>query len=506
MNRELLCKIKESIYSVLPITLIVLLLSFTIAPMPLGTVKLFLVGAFMLILGMGLFTLGADMSMMLMGEKIGAYLTKSKKLLLLIVSCFFIGVIITLAEPDLQVLAQQVPNIPNIIIIFAVALGVGVFLVIAMLRTLFQIKLHYILTFCYIIIFILAVFTQKEFLPVAFDSGGVTTGPITVPFIMALGIGVASVCGDKSFEENSFGLVALCSIGPIIAILTMGKFYNLSQETYSINAIENITNLGDIYHLLINKLPSYCLEVAVALLPILLLFLIFQVFALKIKRKKLIKIGIGIVYTYFGLVLFITGVNLGFMPVGTYIGRSIASLSYKWILVPLGMIIGYFIVMAEPAVHLLTKQVEEISEGAISKKMMQRSLSIGVAISLGLAMFRVLMGISIWYLILPGYSIAIILSFFVPEIFTAIAFDSGGVASGPMTATFLLPISMGACEVIGGNILTDAFGIIAMVAMTPLISIQILGLIYKIKIKKSKFITRNASNEEWEIINYDEEK
>lgn len=474
--------------------------------MPFGTVKLFLVGTFMLILGMGLFTLGADMSMMLMGEKIGAYLTKSKKLMLLIISCFFIGVIITLAEPDLQVLAQQVPNIPDMIIILAVALGVGIFLVIAMLRTLFKIKLHYILTFFYIAIFILVFFTEKEFLPVAFDSGGVTTGPITVPFIMALGIGVASVCGDKSVEENSFGLVALCSIGPIIAVLVMGKFYNLSQEAYSINTIQNVSSLAEIYNLLKESLPSYCLEVAKALLPILLLFLIFQVLALKIKKKSLIKIAIGIVYTYLGLVLFITGVNLGFMPVGIYVGKNIALLSYNWILIPLGMIIGYFIVMAEPAVHLLNKQVEEISDGAISKKMMQRSLSIGVAISLGLAMFRVLTGISIWYLIVPGYSIAIILSFFVPEIFTAIAFDSGGVASGPITATFLLPIAMGACDAMGGNILTDAFGIIAMVAMTPLISIQILGLIYNIKIKRSKIVVRDVPKEECEIINYDEEK
>ena len=286
-----------------------------------------------------------------------------------------------------------------------------------------------------------------------------------------------------------------------------GNFYDFSQEAYSINTIQNVDNLYDIYNLLKVSLPSYSLEVVGALLPILLLFLIFQIFAFKISKKGLIKITIGILYTYLGLVLFITGVNVGFMPVGIYVGKNIALLSYNWILVPLGMIIGYFIVMAEPAVYLLNKQVEDISEGAISRKMMQRSLSIGVAISLGLAMFRVLTGISIWYLIVPGYSIAIILSFFVPEMFTAIAFDSGGVASGPMTATFLLPIAMGACDAIGGNILTDAFGIIAMVAMTPLISIQILGLIYNIKIKKSKkIIDRNVSKEEYEIINYDEEK
>ena len=503
MNKELLEKIKESISSVLPITLIILILHFTVAPMPGGTIKLFFIGSIMLVLGMGLFTLGADISMMPMGEKIGSYLTKSKKIVLLLVSCLLIGILITVAEPDLQVLARQVPSVPDLIIIWSVALGVGIFLVVAMLRTLFQIKLHYILTLLYLIVFILAAFTNKDFLSVAFDSGGVTTGPITVPFIMALGIGMATIRGDKSSEEDSFGLVALCSIGPILAVLIMGIFYDTSSGSYTQVETIQVNTLFEALKLFGANLPLYFKEVALALTPIIILFIIFKLFFLKLSKKFLIKLAIGILYTYLGLVLFLTGVNVGFMPAGNYIGGKIASSPYNWILIPLGMIIGYFIVSAEPAVHVLNKQVEEISGGAISKKMIQLGLSIGVSISLGLAMIRVLTGLSIWYFLIPGYLVAIVLSFFVPPIFTAIAFDSGGVASGPMTATFLLPFAMGACNAIGGNILTDAFGVVAMVAMTPLVTIQILGMIYKIKINRSESKQIQLSDDENKIIKFD---
>lgn len=503
LNQELLEKIKESISSVLPITLIILILHFTVAPMPDGTIKLFFIGSIMLVLGMGLFTLGADISMMPMGEKIGSYLTKSKKIVLLLISCLLIGILITVAEPDLQVLARQVPSVPDLIIIWSVALGVGIFLVVAMLRTLFQVKLHYILTLLYLIVFILAAFTNKDFLSVAFDSGGVTTGPITVPFIMALGIGMATIRGDKSSEEDSFGLVALCSIGPILAVLIMGIFYDTSSGSYTQVETIQVNTLLEVFKLFMLNLPLYFKEVALALTPIIILFIIFQLFFLKLSKKFLIKLSIGILYTYLGLVLFLTGVNVGFMPAGNYIGGKIASLPYNWILIPLGMIIGYFIVSAEPAVHVLNKQVEEISGGAISRKMIQLGLSIGVSISLGLAMIRVLTGLSIWYFLIPGYLIAIVLSFFVPPIFTAIAFDSGGVASGPMTATFLLPFAMGACNAIGGNILTDAFGIVAMVAMTPLVTIQILGMIYKIKITRSESKQIQLSDDENKIIKFD---
>lgn len=505
MNKNLLLKIKESLTSVLPITIIVLILHLTISPISKGTLALFLVGAVFLILGMGLFTLGADLAMMPMGELVGAQIAKSKRLIFMVIVSLIFGIIITVAEPDLQVLARQVPSVPDATIIWSVAIGVGIFLVIALLRIVFQLRLSYLLLIFYIALFLIATFTSVNFLSVAFDSGGVTTGPITVPFIMALGLGISTVRGDKASHDDSFGLVALCSIGPILAVLLLALFYNPTSGTYESLSKVEVHSIIELLQLFKKEIPHYMKEVAIALSPIILFFGLFQIFSLKLNRRKITKIIVGILYTYSGLVVFLTGVNLGFLPVGKYLGSKIASLPYNQILIPLGMIMGFFIVTAEPAVHVLTKQVENITGGSISQRAMLGSLSIGVAISVGLAMLRVLTGVSIWYMILPGYGIALILTFFVPKIFTAIAFDSGGVASGPMTATFLLPFAMGACEQIGGNVLSDAFGIVAMVAMTPLVTIQILGLVYNIKNRISSDEVVLLPNESEEIIDFEED-
>ena len=480
-QKNLLEKLKESLGAVLPIIGIVLVLCFSIAPIPNSVLMTFVVGAVLLIIGMMFFTLGAEMAMTPMGERIGTKLTNTRKISVVIVLCFILGFIITISEPDLQVLAEQVPSIPNYTLIIAVATGVGIFLVAAVLRMLFGIPLAHMLLILYPIIFILASIVPQEFLTVAFDSGGVTTGPMTVPFIMALGIGFSAVRSDKHAENDSFGLVALCSVGPILAVLLLGLLYHPGESGYEQTMIVKTDNSVEMWQLFQEGLPYYMKEMLISLLPIILFFFIFQIVSLHLHKKTLVKIIIGIIYTYIGLVLFLTGVNVGFMPAGNYLGQVIAGLSYPWIIVPIGMLIGYFIVKAEPAVYVLTEQVEELTSGAISAKAMGMSLSIGVALSLGLAMVRVLTGISILWFLLPGYAVALGLTFFVPKIFTAIAFDSGGVASGPMTATFLLPFSMGACEALGGNVVTDAFGVVAMVAMTPLITIQILGLIYQIQ-------------------------
>lgn len=477
-------KFKEILKAVFPIIAIVLLLCFTIAPISPSILLVFLIGAVLLIVGMLLFSIGAELSMTPMGERVGTTMTKSKNLFVMILVSFTLGSIITISEPDLQVLAQQVPSVPNMVLILAVAAGVGCFLVIALLRMLFGVALPHLLLVFYAVVFILIYFVPKDFLSVAFDSGGVTTGPMTVPFIMALGVGISAIRSDKHAADDSFGLVSLCSIGPIIAVLILGMIYHPVSADYVPQSIPYIENSVELWGLFSEGFPTYIREMAVSLLPVILFFGIFQLISRDIKKKALIKIMIGLVYTYVGLVLFLTGVNVGFMPAGNYLGQVIAGLPYAWIIVPIGMMIGYFIVLAEPAVFVLTKQVEEITSGAISAKAMGTSLSIGVSVSIGLAMVRVLTGISIMWFVVPGYVIALLLTFFVPKIFTAIAFDSGGVASGPMTATFLLPFAMGACSAVGGNIVTDAFGVVAMVAMTPLITIQVLGLIYRLKAER----------------------
>ena len=476
-------KLQESLAAVLPILAIVLILSFTIAPLPTSVLMAFLFGAVLLVVGMMFFSLGAELAMSPMGERVGACITKTRRVGIMLTLGFLLGFLITISEPDLQVLANQVQAVPNMVLIVTVAVGVGLFLCFAMLRMLLSVPLNTMLVGFYIVVFVLAMFVPKDFLAVAFDSGGVTTGPMTVPFIMAMGVGVSAIRSDKHSANDSFGLVALCSIGPILAVLILSLIFRPDGGNYTPVVIPEIGDSAALWQLFFVAFPTYFKEIAVSLLPIAAFFAVFDLVSLHLERKQLIRIGVGLAYTYLGLVIFLTGVNVGFMPAGNYLGSVIAGLSCNWIIIPIGMLIGYFIVMAEPAVYVLMRQVEELTDGAIPGSAMKHSLSIGVAVSVGLAMIRVLTGISIFYLLVPGYAVAIALSFFVPKLFTAIAFDSGGVASGPMATTFLLPFAMGACSAVGGNIVTDAFGVVAMVAMTPLITIQGLGLIYRLRTK-----------------------
>lgn len=479
-------KLAEALNGVLPVIGIVIILCFSVAPISSSILLCFLLGAAMIVVGTMFFTLGAETAMTPMGERVGTAITKSRNLMVIVVIAFILGFIITISEPDLQVLANQVPSVPNMTLILSVAVGVGAFLVVALLRMLFGVALPVLLVSFYMLVFILSYFVPSSFLAVAFDSGGVTTGPMTVPFIMALGVGISAVRNDRHAADDSFGLVALCSIGPVLAVLLLGMIYHPHESAYTAPVLPEINNSVELWTLFRHGLPTYFKEITVSLMPIIIFFGIFQIFILKLSKRSLKKIVIGLIYTYIGLVLFLTGANVGFMPAGNYLGQVMAGLDYNWIIVPVGMIIGFFIVRAEPAVYVLNKQVEEITDGAISAKAMGWSLSIGVAVSIGIAMLRVLTGVSILYFLIIGYGIALGLSFFVPKIFTAIAFDSGGVASGPMTATFLLPLAQGACIALGGNIVTDAFGVVAMVAMTPLITIQILGMAYKIKMCSKK--------------------
>ncbi len=504
MNQKLKEKTAEALTSVMPITIIVFLLSIIIGAVELAPMMLFIVGAIMLIVGMGFFQLGADIAMMPLGEGLGIEMTKTKKLWLVSIISFGMGIIITLAEPDLWVLAEQVTGVPNMVMILTVAIGVGVFLLIAILRILFKVKLAYLLMGFYVIVFALSAFVPKEFISVAFDSGGVTTGPITVPFIMAMGLGLASIRSDKDSGDDSFGLVSLCSIGPIIAVLVLGICYNPTDAAYVAPTIPDVITMRDVLNEFYIELPTFIKDVSLAMLPIIGVFIIFQLITRRYSKRQISKMCVGILYTWIGLIAFLTGVNVGFVPMGTLIGSQIASSAFKWWLVPLGVVIGYFIVAAEPAVHVLKKQVEEVSEGAISATSLQLSLSLGVAFSLALAMIRVLTGISIFWLLIPGYILALVLTFFVPTIYTGIAFDSGGVASGPMTSTFLLPLAIGACNGAGGNIMTDAFGIVAMVAMTPLIAIQLLGLVSLRKERQANTI-ENVPEYVEEIIEYEED-
>ena len=486
-------KIKEAFSSVLPISVIVLILSVTVAPVENGVMLSFLLGVAFTVLGMGLFTLGADTAMTPIGEYVGTTVVKSKKLWIILPVFFVMGVLITVSEPDLQVLAGQLKEtVDSTVLIFTVGAGVGLFLVVAFLRIVLRVKLKYLLVALYAAVFVLAFFVPDNFIPLAFDSGGVTTGPMSVPFIIAIGTGIAAIRNDNA-EEDGFGLTALCSVGPVLAVMILGIIFKPENFVLSGPLVPDTSDSRGTAVWFISAFPTYLKEVALALLPVIGMFFIVKIFGGKGGKTECFRILAGCVYTYVGLVAFLVGVNAGFLPVGYYLGEKIGALSYNWIAVPVGILLGFFVVAAEPAVHVLTVQVYEITSGAVPKKALSVALMAGVALSVGLAMLRILLHIPIMYFLIPVYAAALILTFVVPDIFTAIAFDSGGVASGAMATGFIMPLALGLCNAVGGNPATEGFGVVAFVAMTPLITIQILGLIYK---KKTLALKKRAENPE----------
>ena len=480
MLKILLDKLKEAAVSVFPVAIIVLLLNLTpLVNFSMTEAVVFACCALALVVGMALFNLGADMAMTPMGEQVGSGLPKSGKFKLLLIICFMMGVFVTIAEPDLSVLASQVAGlIDGTTLIVTIGVGVGAFLLLSVLRVVFRLHLAHLMTFFYMLLFALAALMlvqgKVDFLPLSFDSGGVTTGPITVPFIMSLGVGVSVALGDKHDKESSFGFIALCSIGPILAVMLLGLTasgeVNYTLPDYS---IEN--NLG---FALFEKILHTGKEVFVALLPIAAFFFILQFTLLKLPKKRILQIVVGIFYTFFGLVIFLTAVAVGFVPVGFKMGSQLAQNS-PVLIVLFAFLIGLTVVLAEPAIHVLNKQVESVTGGAVSKRSMLIALSLGVGVAIALSVLRVIVGFSVLYYLIPGYFLSLGLSFFVPKLYTAIAFDSGGVASGPLTSSFILPFVIGVCAAFPSagvsNVLTDAFGLVAMVAMTPLITIQALG-------------------------------
>ena len=482
---------KEIALSLLPIMVFFGVYQFAVLHMSRKALGKILVGLFYTYIGLVLFLTGANVGFMPAGNYLGQVLAALPYRWVLIPLGMLIGYFIVKAEPAVYVLNKQVEEVTDGSISAkamgtSLSIGVALSVGLAMLRVLTGISILWMLVPGYGIAIGLSFFVPKIFTAIAFDSGGVTTGPMTVPFIMALGVGVSAIRGDRHAADDSFGLVAMCSIGPILAVLTLGIAFRAADSTYIPPVLPEVADSVELWQLFREGLPTYLAEIARSLLPIVLMFGAFQLIALRLDRRTLGRIGVGLVYTYIGLVLFLTGANVGFMPAGNYLGQVLTGGGMRWVIIPIGMLIGYFIVKAEPAVYVLNKQVEEVTDGAISAQAMGLALSAGVSISVGLAMVRVLTGISILWFLVPGYVFAISISFVVPKLFTAIAFDAGGVASGPMTATFLLPLAQGACVAVGGNIVTDAFGVVAMVAMTPLITVQMMGLVAQLRTRKAR--------------------
>ncbi|MBP5308470.1 MAG: DUF1538 domain-containing protein [Clostridia bacterium] len=491
MFRNLRKQIREAAFGVLPLTVLIAAVNFIVTPMSAMNLLSFAVGAVLLVIGLTLYNLGSGASVEFMGDLIGAEVSKSKKLPLILAVCGAIGVIVTVAEPDLSVLANQVQGIDNAVLILAVASGVGVFMLIAVLRLVFKIELKWVLLAFYGVIFILVFILPREFVPLAFDSSGVTTGPVTVPFIMALGAALSVSLGGKDSQDASFGIVGICSIGPVFAVmfLCLSGSVKVAQEA---DAALAYSSFGEVILFYAKSFPFYLKEMAISLSPILAFFLIYDFAAFKLSFKRLMRTLVGALYVFLGLALFLMGANVGFVPTGRHIGAALAERSTD-MLILMGVTMGALIVLAEPAVHVLTKQVEEVTGGVIKKSVITVALCVSMAVSVGVAMLRIVYDIDLRWVLVAGYGIALALTFIVPKIFTGIAFDSGGVASGAMTASLLLPMASGATYAlyggspdIGTYVMTDAFGAVALVAMTPLVAIQALGLIFRLKSVKIK--------------------
>jgi len=486
----LISKFKEVLYSVLPITVIVTILNFTLTPMPTHVFLRFLFGAALIIIGLTIFLGGVDVGITPIGNTMGSSIAKSNKLWIVVIAGLLLGFIISIAEPDLHILAGQVSAVTSGIIgknifVVIVSLGIATLLMIGLVRIVYNFPLYKLLTVIYGIILLIALFTSREFLAISFDASGATTGALTVPFILALATGVSKLKKDsKSSEKDSFGLVAIASTGAILSVMLMSVLLKTDKITGTLPLADEGSTA--ILAPFISKLPIISLEVLIALAPILIIFLIFQKISFRLSKSKVRKILFGMIFTFIGLVIFLVGVNAGFMEVGTVVGYKLALLEEKGYVIVIAFILGMVTILAEPAVYVLTHQIEEVTSGYVKRKIVMVTLAIGVALAVMLSIIRILVPeIQLWHYLLPGYLISIGLSFIVPKLFVGMAFDSGGVASGPMTATFVLAFAQGVAEATeGANVLVDGFGIIAMVAMTPIIALQILGLVYKVKSKK----------------------
>ena len=469
---------KSACVTILPITVFVLfIIMFT--PVEIDISISFILSSLLLIFGSALFTFGAGMSMELIGNKIGKDLVRSKKIWLILIVGFIIGTIVTVAEPDLLVLAEQLTSIPTHLLILIISVGVGLCVMLASARSLFGLNLNILLIIGFIIIFILMFFVPVDFIPVAFDSGGVTTGTMSVPFILTLGMGLVSSRIDKKAKEESFGLIALASTGPIIMVMLLGLFTNYESGLTFDSSIYTNYNLSNYLIQLVDCFK----DVLVSIFPILVVFFIYQGLTKRVKKKEFRKILLGTLITILGLTIFLVASNVGFLNMGYYIGNYFSIIGYKEILIPIIMLLSFFIAIAEPAVVILLDQIEEFTAGGISNNLLKVALALGVSIASGLALHRAFTGTSFMLYAFIGYGIALGLTFFIPKVFTAIAFDAGGATGGSLTTTFLLPIVIGSCVALGGNVYTDAFGLASMVSLVPIITVEIVGLIYDVKSK-----------------------
>lgn len=485
-------KLKEVLQSVLPITILVIILHFTIAPLPGIEFSRFLFGALLIIMGLAVFLFGVDIGITSIGNYLGKEIARSNSLKFVLVMGLILGFFISIAEPDLIILANQVSEvtdgaIPSTVLLVVVSVGIAFMMTIGLFRIVYRFPLRNIFFVIYTLIFLLAIFSSNDLFAIAFDASGSTTGALTVPFMLALATGVASLNHDsKSAEIDSFGLVGVASSGAILSVLILGLFTGDSGITGTLSV-----DVGAYTSWVVpftDTLPHMALETVLSIAPILIIFVCYNLFVAKRKMQTadFKRAMLGLLYLYVGLVLFLTGVNAGFLNVGRQLGMTIAGMDSKWPVLFIGLLLGLVVILAEPAVYVLTHQIEDVTNGSVKRSVVLVFLSVGVGLAVLLSVVRVLVPeILLWHYLVPGYIIALVLAFRVPNLFVGMAFDAGGVASGPMTATFILAFIQGVADITPhSNVLLDGFGMIAMVAMMPILSLQLLGAIYQQRSKK----------------------
>lgn len=484
-------KLKEVLFSVLPITTIVFILHFTISPLDPKLIYLFLVGSIMVIVGLTVFLIGIDQGIENIGRGVGNVIARSNSYCIAITVSLILGFFISFAEPDLHILAKQVSSVTdgkfnNMLMVTLVSIGIGVMMTVGMIRSLKNIKIKYILTFSYLLIFVLSFFSNYNFIAIAFDASGATTGAITVPFMLALASGISSMKKDsKVNEDTSFGVIGISSTGAIIGILIAGIFFR--NDVIEGSLPENSIGSTDIGSMFLKNLIHIAYETSLTLLPIVFTYAIIQIFFLKQRKNRVIGVVSGIVMTYVGLVVFLLGINSGFMEIGIQLGIKLSGLDSRTPILIVSLLLGVTTVLAEPAVHVLKHQVEDVTGGSVRREWVLIFLSSAVGLAILLSSLRIMVDwIELWMYLIPGFGFAIILSYFVPELFVGMAIDAGGVASGPMTATFSLAFIQGiSAGMPNADIIRDGFGMIAIVAMVPIISIEILGVLYQLSVRRT---------------------
>lgn len=483
-------KLKDMASTVLPIVVIVFIINFTIVPLSTPVLIRFVIGAILIILGLTLFLLGVDLGITPFGEKTGNSLAQKNNILIVLLAGLILGFFISIAEPGLLVLGSQVEQVTqgsisatNLFIV--VSIGMAVMISIGFLRIFYNIQLKYLLYIIYGLIFIMAFLVSEEFLGISFDASGATTGVLAVPFILALSGGISRLKRDSvAGEEDSFGLVALASSGAIIGVMVLDIITPKNEFSHDLAII--LEKSDQVIKPFLDIAWGHIVESIVSLGPLLLIFVVLSIYDFKISKRENRKILTGFLFAFVGLMIFLIGVNGGFMEVGVLIGEGLSDMNNSFWLVFVSFFVGVVTILAEPAVYVLTRQIEDVTSGYVRRQAVATSLALGVGIAIALSSLRIVIpSLKLWHLLLPGYIIVMILTFFTPNLFIGIAFDAGGVATGPMTATFILAFIQGAANVnTMASLLIEGFGMISLVAMMPIITLQILGVLFEIRKKE----------------------